>query len=74
MMHEWGYAYGFSIGPVGVLVITALLVWPVWRICQKAGYPGPMALLVLIPVVNLIFLYWFAFSDWPSLKKEERAA
>ena len=72
MMHEWGFAYGFGVGPLGMLIIAALLVWPFWRICEKAGYPGLMALLVFIPVVNLIFLYWFAFSDWPSLKRQDR--
>jgi hypothetical protein len=70
MMHDWGYSYGFAIGPVGMLIIASLLVWPFWRICSKAGYPGIMALLVFIPVINLIFLYWFAFADWPNLQKD----
>jgi hypothetical protein len=70
MMHDWGFAYGFGIGPFGMLVVAVLLVLPLWQICAKAGYPGPLALLVFIPVVNLIFLYWFAFSDWPSLRRQ----
>ena len=57
------------MGPIGMLVLSFLIVWPFWRICMKAGYPGIMALLVFIPVVNLIFLYWFAFADWPSVRK-----
>jgi len=69
MMHEWDYSYGYSVGPIGMLVIAALIVWPFWRICQKAGYPGLMALFVFVPVVNIIFLYWFAFADWPSLSR-----
>ena len=63
MMHEWGFTY--QVGPLGMLIIAALIVLPFWRICTKAGYPGILALLVFIPVVNLIFLYWFAFADWP---------
>ena len=63
MMHEWGFTYNF--GPLGMLVIAALIVLPFWRICQKAGYPGIMALFLFVPIVNLIFLYWFAFADWP---------
>jgi hypothetical protein len=69
MMHEWGFTYGFGIGPLGMLIIAAIVVWPFWRICDRAGHPGILALLVFIPVVNLIFLYWLAFSDWPSLRK-----
>ncbi len=73
MMHEWDVNYGFHVGPVGMLIFAFLIVWPFWRICHKAGYPGIMALLVFVPLVNLIFLYWFAFADWPSLRKADRA-
>lgn len=73
MMHEWGFGYGFYLGPLWMLIFAALIVLPFWRICEKAGYPGIVALLVFIPVVNLIFLYWFAFADWPiSSKDSER--
>jgi hypothetical protein len=41
---------------------------------REGGLPGIMALLVFIPVVNLIFLYWFAFADWPNPTKTERAS
>ena len=67
MMHEWSYGWG-HFGPVGMLIFAAVLIWPFWRICTKAGYPGIASLLVLIPVINVIFLYWLAFSDWPSLR------
>jgi len=68
-----GFGYGFYVGPFWMLFIAALMVLPFWRICEKAGYPGIYALLVFIPVVNLIFLYWFAFADWPiSSKDQER--
>ena len=70
MLHEWGVAYGFHISPIEMLIIATIIVLPFWRICQKAGYPGIMALLVFIPVVNLIFLYWFAFADWPVARKD----
>jgi hypothetical protein len=66
MMHEWGYTYGYGVGPIGMFLIAALIALPMWRICVKAGHPGIMALLMFVPVVNLVFLYWFAFADWPS--------
>jgi hypothetical protein len=72
MMHEWWFSYGYGVGPVGMLLIAGLVVWPFWRICTKAGFPGITALLILIPLVNLIFLYWLAFADWPSLHGQDR--
>ena len=67
MMHEWSYGWGY-FGPFGMLIFAAILIVPFWRICEKAGYPGIASLLVLVPVVNVAFLYWLAFSDWPSLR------
>lgn len=68
MMHEWSYGFSYNIGPLGFLILAALLVLPFWRIFSKAGYPGIMALLVFVPGVNLILLYWFAFADWPAAR------
>ena len=54
---------------VWMLVMAAIVVIPFWRICSKAGYPGWLSLLILIPLVNLVFLYVLAFSEWPSHRK-----
>lgn len=47
---------------VGMVV---LLFYPFWRIATKAGYPGVMSLLLFIPLVNFIFLWVAALSEWP---------
>ena len=51
-----------------MLVIAIVVVIPIWRICQRTGYPGWLGLLTLIPVVNLALLYFIAFADWPNEK------
>ncbi|MCK7545985.1 hypothetical protein MLC59_17640 [Marinobacter bryozoorum] len=48
-----------------MLVIGIVVVIPARRICQRTGYPGWMGVLILIPIVNLVLLYFIAFSDWP---------
>ena len=58
------------MGPFGMLIIAALLVVPFWRICERLGLTGLTALLILVPGVNLVFLYWLAFADWPGRKPE----
>ena len=45
-------------------VILPVLVIPYWRIFSKAGFPGFLALLIVVPLVNLIVLYYVAFADW----------
>ena len=59
-----------SVWQVIVIVLCiALIVLPFWRIFTKAGYSGAWSLLMLIPLVNVIVFYVFAFSSWPALKE-----
>ena len=45
------------------LVILSIVIW--WKIFAKAGYGGPLGLLMLVPVVNLIMILVLAFAEWP---------
>jgi uncharacterized membrane protein YhaH (DUF805 family) len=44
-------------------------VIPVVKIVQKAGYSGWWCILLFIPVVNVVFLWIFAFARWPKLRE-----
>jgi hypothetical protein len=57
-------AYGMWPGLMAVVWVAALLV-PAWRITQKAGFHPALSLLVLIPMVNIIAVWLFAFTKWP---------
>ena len=56
-----------GFGLLWMLLLSAIVVLPFWRICTKAGYSGWLSLLVVIPVANLILFYFLGFSEWPSL-------
>ncbi len=61
----------FSIIVVIGLVATALFIWFYWRIFQKAGFSGALALLNLVPYVgNLICVLILAFGEWPSAQSQ----
>lgn len=51
-----------------VLIVLAAILPPYWRITSRSGRPGALSLLILIPLVNFVFLWWLAFSRWPSDK------
>jgi len=53
-------------------VYIAIFMIPIWRIVSKAGYSGAWSLLTWVPLVNLICLWVFAFSDWPVARRQER--
>jgi hypothetical protein len=56
---------------LGFLVSFGFLAWPAWRICAKAGFPGALGLLILVPLVNLLLLYFLAFADWPVMQRHK---
>lgn len=65
------YTFGYTMGGghwLWMLVIAIAVVVPAGRICQRAGYPGVLGLLILIPLVNLALFYFIAFADWPAEK------
>jgi hypothetical protein len=57
---------------VVLLLMSLIWIWPLWRIIDKTGNPGPMCLLFLIPIVNLVMLFYLAFSEWPIEKELRR--
>lgn len=69
---------GPSVTGVGMLavLIMAMLIWaaasvitvlPFWKICAKAGFPGALSLLMLVPIANVILPFYIAFAQWPAL-------
>jgi len=52
-----------------ILLVVALPIFgvhivPYWQIFKKAGFPGPLAFLMVVPLANLVVVYVVAFSRW----------
>ena len=67
MYHGFGGMYGFPFffgfwWPAA----AAIAIIPFWRLCVRTGHSPWLSLLVVIPLVNLIFVYFIAFSQWPA--------
>jgi len=62
-----------SIIMIGLLVLTyAVLAFAFWKFLSKAGLTPAIALLMLVPVVNLGVAVWAAFAEWPALREVAR--
>lgn len=71
MMDGWMYGYGF--GPVHWLwfiVMIVVVIYPVGRILSRIGFSPLWSIVIFIPLVNLIALWIFAFTDWPDGRTE----
>lgn len=67
--------FGGKIGLPELVIILLILgvVFAVYgQIFRKAGHSRFWALCILVPLVNLVVLLWFAYSKWPIEAELER--
>ena len=62
----------WPFGPFMMLVMAAVVILPFWFIFSKAGHSKWLSLLMAVPLLNVIMLYFLAFSEWPSLKNTSK--
>ncbi|HYF60222.1 MAG TPA: hypothetical protein VEA81_14830 [Burkholderiaceae bacterium] len=78
LLAEWIDALSRLVETPSLLgvVAVALLAVPMLmagRVLGRAGYSPWWVLLVLVPVVNLIALWVFAFVRWPAIDRHPDA-
>ena len=56
---------------VVIFAIVFLLI-PYWRIFKKAGFSPALSFLMILPLVNVVMIYYLAFAEWPSLKQGQK--
>ena len=61
---------GFLLFALALFVVGAV---GGMRVAAKAGYPGWVVVLFLVPVVDLVVLLVVAFSKWPVERRWEHA-
>lgn len=52
-----------------IIVSLVLIGIPAAIILGKAGYSKLWVIVAIIPMVNVIALWVFAFAKWPALRK-----
>ncbi len=48
-----------------LLIAIAFGIWIFGAIAKKAGYSRWLGFMMLVPVLNIGVLIWFAFTEWP---------
>jgi hypothetical protein len=60
-----------SVGAPEVVLILAIfcmglvLAWPAGRICSRIGFSPWLGSLAVVPIVNVLLLWYVAFAPWP---------
>jgi len=72
MLNDWLVALErLAVEPSAVeglaLLLLAVPLLMIARVLRRAGFSRWWALLALVPVVNLVALWLFAYARWPSV-------
>ena len=51
-----------------ILIFAVPILWLGAKILEKAGIRKEWVFCLLIPIVNIIMIWVFAFAKWPNLK------
>lgn len=55
-----------------LLVLIVICVVPFWKIFKKAGFAPALSLLMIIPLINFVMIFYLAFAEWPTHKQLNR--
>ena len=51
-------------GMIFLIIFFVAILAPFWKIFAKAGFHPGLSILILVPFVNFLLLYYVAFSKW----------
>ncbi len=60
-----GFGYGGGFGFFWLIIYAVVVIIPIAKILGRIGFNQWWAAVAVIPLVNLVFLWIFAFIDWP---------
>ena len=68
MYMSYGFFHPWMLGfwGLGCPIMAAIAIIPFWRICTRVGLSPWLSLLLVVPLANLIFVYFLAFGEWPA--------
>ncbi len=64
---------------LGKIILNLVLglfvtVLPFWFLCKRTGHHPALSFLSIVPLANIIFLFYLAFSKWPVQQEDDLPA
>jgi hypothetical protein len=56
-----------------LLIVVAVYLAPIAKILGRAGWNRWLVILWIIPLVNIVMLWVFAYGEWPAMKERSDA-
>lgn len=67
--------YSINLSLLGILFVficialIATTAIAIIRVIQRAGFSGWWALIIFVPILNMLALWYFGFGRWPILNE-----
>jgi hypothetical protein len=73
IQEEYSNMFGLGIPELFVLlIIVAVMIIPFWQIFKKAGFSPALSILMIIPLANIVMIFFLAFAAWPIHKQLQK--
>ena len=57
----------FGVLELMVIVgICLVVILPFWKIFSRAGFSGWLSFTQIVPILNVVVLFYVAFAEWPA--------
>ena len=47
-------------------IVALVMIYPATRICRKAGFSPWLGIGIIVPIANLMLLWFLALAEWPA--------
>jgi hypothetical protein len=54
---------------LAIVVSSLAIVWPAGRICHRLGFSPWLGVLAVVPLANLVLLWYVAMAEWPGVPR-----
>jgi hypothetical protein len=64
-----------NIGMPELILIAAVclslvtVAWPTGRICRRAGFSPWLGVVAIVPIANIVLLWFLALAEWPAVRR-----
>ena len=49
-----------------ILAMAFAVIWPAARICRRIGFPRWLGIFAVLPLANVVLLWYVALAQWPK--------
>ena len=69
-----------SFGMPEFILISAMclslvtVAWPTCLVCRRAGFSPWLGVLSIVPIANIVLLWYLALAEWPAVRPRDANA